>query len=82
MQERLIEIIVYLLTEIQQDWNQKARVDLTSALQLNGYTDIEINLAFSWIFKHLQQPASDMNPHRSDLDPDLEDYPDVEQLIL
>lgn len=33
MQERIIEIIVYLLTEIQQDWNQKARVDLTSALQ-------------------------------------------------
>lgn len=82
MQERIIEIIVYLLTEIQQDWNQKARVDLTSALQLKGYTDIEINLAFSWIFKHLQQPVGHRFPRKSELDSDLEEYPDIEQLIL
>ena len=82
MQERIIEIIVYLLTEIQQDWNQKARVDLTSALQLKGYTDIEINLAFSWIFNHLQQPMSDKFPRKSKLDSDLDEFHDIEQLIL
>ncbi len=82
MQERLIEIIVYLLSELQQDWNQKARVNLTSALQLKGYTDIEINLGFSWIFKHLQQPISDSNLRRPDFDPELDHFPDVEQLIL
>ena len=82
MQERIIEIIVYLLTEIQQDWNQKARVDLTSALQLKGYTDIEINLAFSWIFKHLQQPVNPRYPRKSALESGREEYPDIEQLIL
>jgi uncharacterized protein Smg (DUF494 family) len=82
MQERLIEIIVYLLTELQQDWNQKAKVNLTSALQLKGYTDVEIHLAFAWIFQHLQQPINDSSRRRSESGSDVEDYPDIEQLIL
>ena len=82
MQERLIEIIVYLLTELQQDWNQKARVDMTSALQLKGYTDIEINLAFSWIFKHLQQPVAGSLQEQTEINTGLKGHPDVEQLII
>ena len=82
MQERIIEIIVYLLTELQQDWNQKERIDLTSVLQLKGYTDIEINLAFSWIFKHLQKPAVNRLNNRNSLDQDLNDIPDIEQLVI
>jgi uncharacterized protein Smg (DUF494 family) len=82
MQERIIEIIVYLLTELQQDWNQKDRTDLTSVLQLKGYTDVEINLAFSWIFKHLQKPVVDRFNNRNMPDQDLSDVPDIEQLVI
>jgi len=82
MQERIIEIIVYLLTELQQDWNQKDRVDLTSLLQLKGYTDVEINLAFSWIFKHLQQPAVERFQKKLGINQDLETLPDIEHLVI
>ena len=60
MQERIVEIIVYLLSEIHQERRRKDKVDLTSALQLKGYTEIEINLAFSWIFEHLRKPPSEV----------------------
>lgn len=82
MQERIIEIIVYLLTELQQDWNQKDRVDLTSLLQLKGYTDVEINLAFSWIFKHLQQPAVEQIQKKLVVNQDLDALPDIEHLVI
>lgn len=82
MQERIIEIIVYLLTELQQDWNQKARVNLTSALQLKGYTDVEINLAFSWIFKHLRQPVVESFRKRLEIEQNHENLPDIEQLVI
>lgn len=82
MQERIVEIIVYLLTELQQDWNQKARINLTSALQFKGYTDVEINLAFSWIFKHLHQPSVERFRGKLEIDEDPELLPDIEQLVI
>ena len=82
MQERIVEIIVYLLTELQQDWNQKARTNLTSALQFKGYTDVEINLAFSWIFKHLRQPSVERFRGKLEINEDPEPLPDIEQLVI
>jgi len=82
MQERIIEIIVYLLTKIHQDGNRRDKVDLTHALQLNGYTEVEINLAFSWIFKHLQQPAGEKIQNNFDFDQNMSDMPDLEQLVI
>lgn len=55
MQERIIEIIVYLLEEFQ-DTPQEEYDDLSEQLMARGYTESEINLAFSWIFNHLQKP--------------------------
>jgi len=55
MQERIIEIIVYLLEEFQ-DTPQEKYDDLSEKLMAQGYTESEINLAFSWIFNHLQKP--------------------------
>ena len=54
MQERLIEIIVFLLEEFKQTTNNENYKDLSKELVSLGYTENEINLAFSWIFNHLQ----------------------------
>ncbi len=54
MQERIIEIIVYLLGEFQQTPNSEDYTDLSKELLSRGYTENEINLAFSWIFNHMQ----------------------------
>lgn len=55
MQERLIEIIVYLLGEFKQPQSSEKYTDLSKELVSKGYTENEINLAFSWIFNHLQE---------------------------
>ena len=55
MKERIIEIIVYLLNEMQQDRIQLEKVNLTKELLSKGYIDNEINLAFSWIFNRLSK---------------------------
>lgn len=58
MQERIIEIIVYLLEEFDQQYTQASYSDISKKLISRGYTENEINLAFSWIFNHLQKNES------------------------
>ncbi|HGY54097.1 MAG TPA: DUF494 family protein [Caldithrix abyssi] len=58
MQERIIEIIVYLLEEFRQEHTEENYSDLSKQLISLGYTESEINLAFSWIFNHLQSTGS------------------------
>jgi uncharacterized protein Smg (DUF494 family) len=60
MQERLIEIIVFLLGEFTRNENSENYVDLSKELISKGYSENEINLAYSWIFNHLQ--AGKENP--------------------
>lgn len=59
MPERIIEIIVYALQRFQQDKRNDIKLDLTSELSSQGYTDSEINLSFSWIYNHLKNNSSD-----------------------
>ncbi len=82
MQERILEIIVYLLNELQQERKGLDKIDLTRDLLVNGYTEGEVNLAFSWIFNHLKStPQSRIN---SDIDytDQFDDYPEFERLII
>jgi len=58
MQERIIEIIVYLLEEFQQQHSNENYNDLSKQLISLGYTENEINLAFSWVFNHLQNKTN------------------------
>ena len=48
MQERIVEIIVYLIHEMQTD-KRLGEIDLR-ALSDRGYTQNEISTAFSWLF--------------------------------
>ncbi|MGB9773006.1 MAG: DUF494 family protein [Bacteroidota bacterium] len=51
MYERVIEIIVYLINEMRNN-KPLAEVDVTE-LKTQGYTEVEIRTAFSWLFDQL-----------------------------
>ncbi|MBL8008313.1 MAG: DUF494 family protein [Ignavibacteria bacterium] len=52
MQEKVIEIIVYILNEMR-DSKHLNEIDVKS-LNKSGYTDAEINSAFAWIFSKIE----------------------------
>lgn len=82
MQERIIEIIVYLLEEFQQQQSNENYNDLSKQLISLGYTENEINLAFSWVFNHLQNKsdvANEQFKYASDSNRVLHD---VEKLVI
>ncbi len=82
MQERILEIIVYLLNELQQERKEIDKIDLTRDLLVKGYTEGEVNLAFSWIFNHLKSPSQDRIDSDIDYTDQFEDYPEFERLII
>lgn len=82
MQERLIEIIVYLLGEFNQPQSKDNYKDLSKELVSLGYSENEINLAFSWISNHIQEQQNGANdeftyaPHSNRI------LHDVEKMII
>jgi uncharacterized protein Smg (DUF494 family) len=81
MHERIVDIIVYLLNEIQQGSKPTENVNLTKELLSQGYTDNEINLAFSWIFNHLSmtpQQKANITAHTSN----PEDSIHIDKLVI
>ena len=53
MQEKIIEIIVYILSEIKNR-KQISDIDLKKLAKI-GYTESEINTAFAWIYSRINQ---------------------------
>jgi uncharacterized protein Smg (DUF494 family) len=82
MQERIVEIIVFLLTELQQERKQKERVDLTRELIHKGYMENEINVAFSWIVRHLQKAGPDYKQVAASGSEKNDDISDIERLVI
>ncbi len=72
MQERIVEIIVYLVIEFVQI-NDLHEVDMSS-LTRDGYTQNEISKAFSWIFERMIGLKNSIgnNPGRSGFSPAVE----------
>lgn len=52
MQEKIIEIIVYILNEMRNS-KRLNEIDI-KRLNKDGYTDAEINSAFAWIFSKIE----------------------------
>ena len=80
MQERIIEIIVYLVNEMR---NNKALGDIdVKALEEGGFTPAEISTAYSWLFDKLA--ASDqMAQHvERQLERSHRILHDVEKMVL
>ena len=59
MQERIVEIIIYLLEEFRHQQSDETYHDLSNELISRGYTENEINFAFSWVFNHLHSKSAD-----------------------
>ncbi|RLD17110.1 hypothetical protein DRI50_00195 [candidate division KSB1 bacterium] len=55
IQERIIEIIVYLLQELKRSQVKGNYSNISKKLVSRGYTENEINFAFSWVFNHFQE---------------------------
>lgn len=51
MQEKVIEIIIYIVSEMRNN-KRISEIDLDK-LNTDGYTDAEINSAFTWIFSKI-----------------------------
>jgi len=82
MQERIIEILVYLLNELNREHIQKNKLSLTNTLTMKGYTETEINLAFAWIFNHLKRPISGKGDHEHSISDEMDQFADADQLII
>lgn len=55
MNERVVEILVYLMSEIKQNHGGMEQIDgISKDLKDQGYTDNEINAAFSWLFEKIK----------------------------
>lgn len=63
MQERIVEIILFLVNELRSD-KQLSEVDV-SLLTESGYTQTEISTAFSWLFERLSVGQSLVTPDPS-----------------
>jgi uncharacterized protein Smg (DUF494 family) len=63
MQERIVEIIVYLVNELNSN-KQLSDVDVTS-LTRDGYTQTEISTAFSWVFERISAGQALVPPSES-----------------
>ena len=64
MYERVIEIIVYLVNELRTDptsTNNSQFKLLSQELTDNGYTESEINFAFSWILEKVKIDSANKN---------------------
>lgn len=82
MQERIVEIIVYLLEEFKQKQKTENYKDLSKELIARGYTENEINLAFSWIFNHLQKHSTENDTEFSYASGSTRVLHDLEKLVI
>ena len=55
MNERVVEILIYLMTEIHENQEGMEQIDgISNDLKQQGYTENEINTAFSWLFERIK----------------------------
>ncbi len=61
MNERVVEILVFLMSQIRANNGTIERLDGVSRELLNqGYTENEINAAFSWLFEKMEMDQEEM----------------------
>ena len=54
MQERIVEILIYVLSEVRKTNKPIGEIDV-SLLEQRGYTTSEISLAFSWLLDRVSK---------------------------
>jgi len=82
MQERIIEIIIYLLEEFRHQQSADNYHDLSNELISRGYTENEINFAFTWVFNHIQGKNTGSQDQFEYAESSSRVLHDVERLII
>jgi uncharacterized protein Smg (DUF494 family) len=77
MQERIVEIIVYFMSELKNN-KQFSDIDL-SELSKRGYSESEINLALSWLVESLENGTKTDSPFKKGQDTSFRVLNDVEK---
>ena len=80
MQERIVEIIVYLIHEMQAD-KRLGEIDLR-VLSDRGYTQNEISTAFSWLFDKIHLGDNILSDRRRRLPHSYRVLHDAERAII
>lgn len=83
MNERVVEILIYLMHEIRQKRGNIALMDgISKDLIGKGYTENEINAAFSWLFERFKSDSEDILVNE---EADVNSYrmlSDIERLVV
>lgn len=80
MHEKVIEIIVYLVSEMRNN-KRLGDIDL-KVLEESGYTLTEISNAFSWLFEKLAGSEENVAVFRAPADRSYRILHDVEKLVI
>ena len=63
MNERVVEILIYIMSEIRRNRNVTTKLDILSeSLIQKGYSESEISSAFSWLMDRLNNEAEELIP--------------------
>ena len=66
MTERVVEILIYIMTEIRRNHDVSKKLDMLSQnLIKKGYTESEISSAFTWLLDKIEHEAEEMLPAES-----------------
>ncbi len=83
MNERVVEILIYLMHEIRQ---KRGNIELMDGISKDligkGYTENEINAAFSWLFERFKSDSEDILVNE---EADVNSYrmlSDIERLVV
>ncbi|MDZ7289939.1 MAG: DUF494 domain-containing protein [candidate division KSB1 bacterium] len=84
MNERVVEILVYIMNEIRGGRPMPDNLELISRdLMQRGYTESEISSAFSWLFERYQSESEELVRHvGSTLPGSTRVLHDVERVII
>lgn len=84
MNERVVEILVYIMSEIRGKNPAPSKLDVLSRdLVQRGYTENEISSAFSWLFDHYKTDFEELvRNHGPMLNNSFRILHDVERMVI
>jgi uncharacterized protein Smg (DUF494 family) len=83
MNERVVEILIYLMQEIRHNRKNVDQMDgLSKDLIRQGYTENEINAAFSWLFERIKSDTEEIIVNEEAGSDSYRVLSDVEKLIV
>ena len=84
MNERVVEILIYLMTEIHENHGGMEQIDgISNDLKQQGYTENEINAAFSWLFERIKSDTDQIFKYEKNIQLDSHRVlHDIEKIVI